>query len=1222
MPRFVPRQRKHKVLARQKETSKGASSPATTPASSNQEILIPQSKAERQAKKEALLAELRAQQTKVSSKKQKRLDKYVETKLRKDETLDLLRKLEDQKAKYEATIEARGGILGKRSLEEALRPARPAEKRQKVRPAAPEVDTDSEDAWELENPEAFEEKGLEPVVPKAIAPLQTGNGLAQPLALDENGLPIIQSRKGKRRKKLQVDDPEELPWEGFASEIGDCEVCSEDEEDGETASSDETRSSLDEDETSQGENDSDNSTSETSDDAAADRKIKPRNSVFKSWATQQLNQSMGHNPSYSIEEGELLPAPKPALNPPAEKVKSVTSATLSEPVMNRKAHAVHVERSEKIQETRLQLPIIKHEQEIMEAIHNNPVVIIKGDTGSGKTTQIPQFLFEAGYGAPDGSTPGLIGITQPRRVAAISMAKRVRTELGQHGGKVSYQIRFDSTVSSGTAVKFMTDGILLRELSQDLLLRKYSVIVIDEAHERSVNTDLLIGMLSKIVPARMQKSKFNPDPKPLKLVIMSATLNIQELLHKKLFRTDMLPPIVEAEGRQHRVTTHFALRSRGDYIEEVVEKVKRAHRKLPRGGILVFLTGKMEINQVKDRLSTLPRPRNGTARRENSPPMAISASELPLEQDDIDLGVFKTNEEEDDFDLNILTTSEDEAEEHEFDISDDEDEIDCSEQVILGRPSPQASKEPYTSVHILPFHSQLPTSAQEKVFDSPPEGARLIVLATNVAETSLTIPGIRYVFDTGRSKERKYDLDSGVQSFEIDYISKASAQQRAGRAGRTSPGHCWRLYTSAVYEQFFREHAEPEILGIPAENVVLQLKGFGYPRSIAEFPFPTPPAPQTLIKAETLLKNLGALTSAGAITAMGKQFSNYPLPPRLGKILALGTAEPNRHLLPHILNLVSALAVGEIFISDAQLNLTSDLDADQDEINDTKQSHGRALAFLTQNEKSSDAMKLLTATSLYLSTPPHDREALCQKYFLRPKAMAEVSQLRDQLEHLVLSNYRGTLTSENLATPTKHSKLPSKTVDQLNTLAAAGYIDNLAIRYDLSSSPGAHEFAAKPRRAIDVPYIPLIPIHSSTSSSPLTETAIFAHPSSTLSRLSTTSLPEYITYTHLQRSQPSSLPITPSPSQTKTRFFLLTALSPTQILHLARDTPLLRYGKPLPKSKIEELPGTLKRRVCWVSCELKASGTVGLGWWLPPVKVRQVLDVKSREGWRVEEVLS
>ncbi|KIW70875.1 hypothetical protein PV04_03110 [Phialophora macrospora] len=1246
MPRFVPRQRKHKVLARQKAAATTSLPTADNPPSSNAEIIIPQSKAEREEKKRQLKEELRAQQTKISSKKQKRLDKYVENKLRKDETLDLLRKLEGEKAKYEAAVAARGGVLGKRTFEEFVNVGRPEKKPREVSVRDLEDDDDSEDEWEVENRQAFEgsEAGEQPVENKP-APVAMGSGLAQPLALDETGLPIIHSRKSKKRKKQQDNAEEELPWEGFDTETSDFEYGSEDEEASEsddddesveTVSTDGTRSSADEGESSDEGDDTGSDTSETSGDGR-NGKPKPRNSVFKLWATQQLNQSMGHTPSYTPGEGQLLPAPKPAPKPQSEPSKPSVPVPPPQSMPNRKAYAVHVERSEEIQQSRTQLPILQCEQEIMEAIHNNPVVIVKGDTGSGKTTQIPQFLFEAGYGSPDGPSPGMIGITQPRRVAAVSMAKRVSTELGQHGKKVSYQIRFDNTASSDTAVKFMTDGILLRELSQDLLLRKYSVIVIDEAHERSVNTDILIGMLSKIVPARMQKSKFNPDPKPLKLVIMSATLNIGDFLHEKLFPADMRPPIVEAEGRQHRVTTHFALRSRADYVDEVIEKVQRAHRKLPRGGILVFLTGQNEIRQVANQLKALLSPRNGIERQAsvNVPRVEIAASEAPLETEDMELGSSKIDEERDDFDMEILTPSDEEAEENEFEISDDDEDHQEATTQPAGLLKP---KDPYTSVHILPLYSQLPTSEQLKVFEPPPPGARLIVLATNVAETSLTIPGIRYVFDTGRSKERKYNLDTGVQSFEIDYISKASAAQRTGRAGRTGPGHCWRLYTSAVYESFFHDHAAPEILRAPAESIVLQLKGFAYPRPIAEFPFPTPPAPQTLNKAEQLLKNLGALTLSGSITDLGRQLSIYPLSPRLGKILALGLDPANMHLIWHVLTLVSALTVPEIFITEAQLDLTNSGDQATDAESardDLRQEYGRARATLTRNDKTSDAMKLLTAASMYLDTagvsaspsPSTSQSSLCRSLFLRQKAMAEIAQLRSQLDHLVRVNNRTTVTNAHLEHSRTHTKLSSaKVASRLNSLVASGYIDHLAIRYDLAPNAHLSEAVAKPRRPIDVPYLPLLPVHDAAQAS-LLEKAVFIHPSSVLAaKGSVKDLPPYICYSHLQRAQARAVtggaPVA-GQNVAKTRMFPLCALNVGEISRLARDTALISYGKPLPKSTIEEIASRPKRRVCWVSCELRAvGGGGGLGWGLPPVKVRQVLDMKSREGWTVEEVLS
>ncbi|KAK5065272.1 hypothetical protein LTR84_001110 [Exophiala bonariae] len=1231
MPRFVPRQRKHKVLAREK-------SEKAPQIESNQEQIIPLTQSEKEAKRQKLRDELKAQQPKVSAKKQKRLDKYIENKLRKDETIDLLRKLEQEKEKYDAVVDSSQN-LGKRTFSEFVKGQTNGNteknKRKRTQKDDQDSDIESEDSFEAENKDAFThmpDEDHEPMPAPVITNAIRGSGLARPLELDESGLPVIQSRKRGKQRVKGTPVAEELPWHGFDSNSADAEDSLDGEgnlEDSESSDGDDSATSelgtSDEDDDLASE-DSDSDSELSSSDESAGEKPKTRKSAFKTWATQQVNNSIGHVPSYTPGEGELLP--KPAVKELATpmKVVSDTPTEASESTPNRKAYAVHIDRADEIQQSRIQLPILQREQEIMEAIHNNSVVLVKGDTGSGKTTQVPQFLFEAGYGSKDGSTPGMIGITQPRRVAAVSMAKRVGVELGDHGKKVAYQIRFDSNVSSNTAVKFMTDGILLRELSQDLLLRRYSAIVIDEAHERSVNTDILIGMLSKIVPARLRKTKFNPDPQPLKLIIMSATLNIGDFLHEKLFSPSERPPVVEAEGRQHRVTTHFALRSRPDYVEEVIEKVGRAHRKLPHGGILVFLTGQNEIRQVGDRLRTALAPRDRHNPRQNAPQVTIAASEAPLEVEDMDIGDFKAQDDHDDFDLDILTHSEDEAEAHEFDISDDEDKGN------IGKPNPVSTltKEPYTSVHVLPLYSQLPTNEQLKVFEPPPPGSRLIVLATNVAETSLTIPGIRYVFDSGRSKERKYNLDSGVQSFEVDWISKASAEQRAGRAGRTGPGHCWRLYASAVYEQFFPDHAEPEILRAPAESVVLQLKGFAYPKPIVDFPFPTPPASFTLNKAEQLLRNLGALTTNGVITKLGKQLSVYPLSPRLGKIMAAGVDEPA--LIWQVLALVAGLAVPEIFITEAQLDLDPSQPApnggelytradqlDDDARDRRKQEYGRARATLSRHDKTSDAMKLFTAVSMYLDAT--DKNQFCSDYFLRPKAMAEISQLRSQLESLVRANHRTTISSE-IITQSRGSKLSSSRVKQLNIIAASGHIDRVAIRYDRLPTPP--DMPVKPRRAIDIPYLPLVPLTDKTSAS-LTEKAVYIHPSSVLSRLPIKDLPEYIVYSHLQRAQAHTIQtdgISP-----KTRMFPLTPIDSARLSLLARDTALVEYGKPVARSKVEDLAGLPKRRECWVVAELKVGagergGGLGFGWPLPPVKVRQVLDVKSKGGWRVEEVLS
>ena len=365
----------------------------------------------------------------------------------------------------------------------------------------------------------------------------------------------------------------------------------------------------------------------------------------------------------------------------------------------------------------------------------------------------------------------------------------------------------------------MTDGVLLREITQDFVLTKYSAIVIDEAHERSVNTDILIGMLSRIVNLRAEMAKEDLKIKPLKLIIMSATLRISDFTeNKRLFRSDP-PPLMKAEGRQFEVTNHFSRRTQRDYVDEIFQKVVRGHRKLPKGGMLVFLTGQNEISHLAKKIrETFASTHSQDVKVGN---VQISPAEAPLETEDIELGT----KDEDDYENNDGSDSDDSI----IIGLDDEDD----KEFEIGE---EAAEDDVMKVHVLPLYSQLPTNQQLRVFEPPPEGSRLIVLATNVAETSLTIPGIRYVFDCGRAKEKKYDRITGVQSFEIGWISKASANQRAGRAGRTGPGHCYRLYSSAVFERDFAEYAAPEILRTPLEGVCAPAQEYG--RTSDRFPLP------------------------------------------------------------------------------------------------------------------------------------------------------------------------------------------------------------------------------------------------------------------------------------------------------------------------------------------------------------------------------------------------
>ena len=1115
--------------------------------------------------------------------------------MRKEENLDLIKKLANAKVDTSLLRSSRslGGAPAKRKvLSQALKESAAGvnvEKNHSLLFEDQDEESDDSEVSEILEPTATHLFPLEAPARPAF-----GSGLKRPLENGTDGEPVIKKRKRLKKTKHLFNAAMDLPWEGFSSD-NDSDASSHSLSSSTASMASQTDSeeehSADSDELPRT-SDSEVSTDNSGNDDYDPEERKERSSAFKAWATSQVNEALGFKPaadtSNTFQNATSDEQPFHVLRPPEQDpLPPELEVTNSAP--ERKAFSVKVERPLDVQEARLGLPVVGEEQKIMEAIYNNPTVVIWGATGSGKTTQVPQFLYEAGFGSPDSPNPGMIGVTQPRRVAAVSMAKRVGDELGGMGDKVSYQIRFDSSVSSKTAIKFMTDGILIREIANDFALLKYSVIVIDEAHERSANTDILIGMVSRIVDLRVTMSREDEKIKPLKLVIMSATLRITDFLENPNLFRNSTPPLIQAEGRQYPVITHFARRTQRDYLEEAFEKVCKGHRKLPPGGILVFLTGQNEITALAKRFNkTL-----ADSQRDQSDDLnvRISSSEVPLESEDLELGN----------DAAGFDDLEDDEEENDGDPFDNEDDQDF----VVEDSTPASS-----NVHILPLYSQLQTKDQLRVFEPPPENSRLIVLATNVAETSLTIPGIRYVFDCGRAKEKKYDRMTGVQNFEVGWISKASASQRAGRAGRTGPGHCYRLYSSAVYERDFEEHAEPEILRMPVEGVVLQLKSMDL-QHVVNFPFPTPPDRQSLVRAEKLLTYLGAVSSDGKITSVGRELSNYPLSPRFSKMLTIG----HQHgCMPYTVALVSALASLELFIPENQLNLSSPTQPDFYTIEDRlaeeartqlKSAHNHAHHLLSRHSSTSDALKGLTALCAYAHAPSKDD--FCKDMFLSPKALSEASNLCSQLMSIVRNN-NPTLSATNASL-----KLPppSKTqIAALQQFTAAAFIDQIAIL--ASAAPSPPDLPRKPTRAIDVPYLPLFPINKKRrADTDIVDIAVFIHPSSVLAHLATKDLPTYIIYSHLQRGTPVTIEGAKKP---RTRMRALTAVTAKQIAGLAKGTPLLVYGKPI--GKIEE--GDSKTRTCWVVPSLV--GEKGsLGWPLPAQKVVQKKDGKGE--WVVEKVI-
>lgn len=1127
------------------------------------------------------------------------LTRLQENKLKKEENLELLKKLAQSKVDTSTLQSSKEIGQGQAHGQQRPPTSEASGGTQENAGRGADLSGDETDEDDIKLKATEHENDIQAAGKSAVQPA-AGSGLKRPLEVGEDGFPVIKKRK--RTRKAKPEKVVELPWEGFGS---DDEAQSEGSKDSEPPSDLEGESE----DASEGDEDSEGSSEGTSDDGKDDEdedsdedeeseaptKIQPRQSAFKAWAKQQINDAVGFQPTTGpvttmpavSDEQPFGPPRKPARNTVAEEEPLPFELQVTQGNPDRKAFSVPVDRSEEIQNARLGLPVVGEEQKIMEAIYNNPAVVIWGATGSGKTTQLPQFLFEAGYGSPDSPNPGMIGVTQPRRVAAVSMAKRVGDELGQFSNRVAYQVRFESSASKNTAIKFMTDGILLREIANDFALRKYSIIVIDEAHERSVNTDILIGMISRIVSLRQDMSRDDPSVKPLKLVVMSATLRISDFMQNpSLFRQGP-PPLVQAEGRQYPVTVHFSRRTRRDYVEEAFRKVSRGHRKLPPGGMLVFLTGQNEIRYLSKRLKQAFKP---TQRGEVQGKVQVSANDVPLEAEDLELGGT---------DLSDPGGHGDEESDLDIDDSDDEDEgFDLGEEAM----------DSSSRVHVLPLYSQLPTKEQLKVFETPPEGSRLIVLATNVAETSLTIPGIKYVFDCGRAKEKQYDLFTGVQSFQVDWISKASASQRAGRAGRTGPGHCYRLYSSAVYEGHFAEYTDPEILRTPIEGVVLQMKSMGL-HNVINFPFPTPPSRHGLAKAEKLLKNLGALSADGQVTQMGRRLSTYPLSPRFGKMLNIG----HQHgCLPYVVALVAALAVGDLFVPENQIDPTSSKEGkdevytNSDRLEDTarEQRHkdySRAHRLFSKHDDTSDALKYLSAICAYGYAS--DGDAFSDQMFLRAKAFKEATQLRSQLTDIVRANNPGLIGAYEARLP----EPSDKQLKALKQIVTAGFIDNVAIRADLAADPP--EIPRAPKRAIDVPYLTLFKSRDGRATE-LHEKAVYVHASSILARLSPREMPQYIIYSHLQQSSPTML----SDEAPKIRMFPLVTPSGLQLSAIAHGTPLVEYGKPI--GKVDLLQGIPQRRSCWVIPSL-VGDPGSTGWPLPAKKVVQRKDAK--EGWVIEK---
>ncbi|CAG8483865.1 6782_t:CDS:10 [Rhizophagus irregularis] len=492
-------------------------------------------------------------------------------------------------------------------------------------------------------------------------------------------------------------------------------------------------------------------------------------------------------------------------------------------------------RSKTLREQREYLPAFAIREELLRIIRDNQVVVVVGETGSGKTTQLTQYLHEDGY-----SKYGTIGCTQPRRVAAMSVAKRVSEEMEcKLGTTVGYAIRFEDCTSESTVIKYMTDGVMLRESLKEPDLDHYSAIIMDEAHERSLQTDVLMGLLRQVLSRR----------RDIKLIVTSATMNAEKIMFSK----------TPCE----------------DYVDSAVKQVLAIHLGHPAGDILVFMTGQEDI------------------------------------------------------------------------------EITCR---VIAERLQQLDNPP--SLEILPIYSQLPADLQARIFEKTANNARKVIVATNIAETSLTVDGIMYVVDTGYNKLKVFNPKIGMDSLQITPISQANANQRSGRAGRTGAGTCYRLYTEQAYHHEMFMNTIPEIQRTNLANVVLLLKSLG----------------DNILNSMYQLWILGALDNTGELTPLGRRMVEFPLDPSLSKMLI--TSE-ELGCTAEILTIVSMLSVPSVFYRPKERMEQSDA--------------AREKFFVPESDH-------LTLLHVYTQWKSHGfREEWCVKHFIHSKAMRKAQEVRSQL---------------------------------------------------------------------------------------------------------------------------------------------------------------------------------------------------------------------------------
>ncbi len=591
------------------------------------------------------------------------------------------------------------------------------------------------------------------------------------------------------------------------------------------------------------------------------------------------------------------------------------------------------------------LPVSSRREEIARAIREHPVVIVCGETGSGKTTQLPKIALELGRGIGAGGR-GIIGHTQPRRIAASSVAKRIADELQSPLGEVvGYKVRFQDRLQAGASVKLMTDGILLAETQNDPDLRAYDTLIIDEAHERSLNIDFLLGYLRQLLPRR-------PD---LKIIVTSATIDADRFAQH--FASIRGPaPVIQVSGRLYPVEQRwrpFEESKEHDLNDAIADAVDELWRGGP-GDILVFLPGEREIREAADHLH----------------------KHL--------------------------------AQQH------------------RGGPQPE----------ILPLFARLSQQEQDRVFEAG--NGRRIVLATNVAETSLTVPGIRYVIDSGQARVKRYSFRNKVEQLQVEPISQAAANQRAGRCGRVSNGTCIRLYDEADFAGRPR-FTDPEILRSSLAGVILRMKSL-HLGSVEQFPFLEPPRAKAIADGYALLGELNAVDDDNELTPMGHELAKLPLDPRIGRMIIEAR---ERHSLAEVLVIASALSVQDV--RDRPLEQQQAADEKHKKFDDEKSEFSGYLKLWNWLEEVRGAPVQAApgegaGATAAANKPVHKlshrkQEQLLREHFISPRRVREWRDIHSQL-HTVVAEHGWRLNGS------------PATYEQVHLAMLAGLLGNVGVKHD------------------------------------------------------------------------------------------------------------------------------------------------------------------------------